>query len=217
MRRFNENNATLPDEVLSEVWRVQDNIAFLGTVATYETVEDVINLIDMLEEYASDLSDMLYDYRMTECKRVNESLFQEIQSNYKAMEKEFNEKCPGKDFNKCLDKFASIKDNKDDKFYTDIQYNEDLWNEFLEYCNEGRKPRRVSESYMKDCVTDVDVIIELEGGELIIEDVEDWVRLKAIAGTLAQSQGFYGRLLRDMRDAENEYGGKENLPYPLSL
>lgn len=63
----------------------------------------------------------------------------------------------------------------------------------------------------------VDIIMELEGGELTIADVDDWNTVKAIAGDLQTSQGFYGRLLRSMLDAEEEFGGVENLPFPITM
>ena len=63
----------------------------------------------------------------------------------------------------------------------------------------------------------VDIIMELEGGELTIADVEDWNAVKSVASDLQNSQGFYGRLLRDMLEAEEEFGGVENLPFPITM
>lgn len=55
---------------------------------------------------------------------------------------------------------------------------------------------------MKECTDSVEIIIELEGGELVIEDEKDLKRLKDLCREFAYSQGFYGRLLRDIEDAE---------------
>ena len=63
----------------------------------------------------------------------------------------------------------------------------------------------------------VELIIELEGGELNITDVADWNAVKNVAIDLSKSQGSYGRLLRDMNAMEAEYGGVENLPFPISM
>lgn len=55
---------------------------------------------------------------------------------------------------------------------------------------------------MKECTDTVEIIMELEGGELVIEDKKDLERLKDLCRELAYSQGFYGRLLRDIEEAE---------------
>ena len=57
---------------------------------------------------------------------------------------------------------------------------------------------------MKKNMTDIDIILELEGGELVIEDNIDWQRVKNLAHSLSYSQGFYGRLYRQMCEFENE-------------
>lgn len=57
---------------------------------------------------------------------------------------------------------------------------------------------------MKKTMTDIDIILELEGGELVIEDNIDWQRVKNLAHSLSYSQGFYGRLYRQMCEFENE-------------
>ena len=48
----------------------------------------------------------------------------------------------------------------------------------------------------------VGIIMELEGGELILEDTEDLETLKNICREFARSQGFYGRLLRDLESLD---------------
>lgn len=58
---------------------------------------------------------------------------------------------------------------------------------------------------MKD-MTDLEIILGLECSGLTLEDMEDWERVKALAKDLSRSQGFYGRLYRNMVDFEDEYG-----------
>ena len=65
---------------------------------------------------------------------------------------------------------------------------------------------------MKDCTDDVEVIMTLEGDTLELDDIEDWNRLKEIARGLAGSQGFYGRLLANMEEVE-----EEDLEFPIFL
>lgn len=65
---------------------------------------------------------------------------------------------------------------------------------------------------MKDCTDDVEVIMALEGDTLELDDIEDWNRLKEIARGLASSQGFYGRLLANMEETE-----EEDLEFPIYL
>ena len=62
-----------------------------------------------------------------------------------------------------------------------------------------------------------EIVMELEGGELTIVDVEDWNAVKSVASDLQNSQGYYGRLLRDMLETEEEFGGVENLPFPITM
>lgn len=76
--------------------------------------------------------------------------------------------------------------------------------------------KKVTERKTSDMDT-VDIVMELEGGELTIADVEDWNAVKSVASDLQNSQGFYGRLLRDMLEAEEEFGGAENLPFPITM
>ena len=58
---------------------------------------------------------------------------------------------------------------------------------------------------MKD-MTDLEIILGLECSGLTIEDMEDWNRVKDLAKDLSRSQGFYGRLYRNMENFEEEYG-----------
>lgn len=48
----------------------------------------------------------------------------------------------------------------------------------------------------------IDIILELEGGDLVLEDFDDLEILKDICREFASSQGFYGRLLRDIENAD---------------
>jgi len=62
-------------------------------------------------------------------------------------------------------------------------------------------------------VSDLDnvgVIMELENGQIVIETIQDWNRVKILAKSLAESQGLYGRLYRGMY--ELEAGGELTLP-----
>lgn len=65
---------------------------------------------------------------------------------------------------------------------------------------------------MKDCTDDVEVIMALEGDTLELDDMEDWNRLKELAKSLSRSQGFYGRLLANMEEVE-----EEDLEFPIYL
>jgi len=70
---------------------------------------------------------------------------------------------------------------------------------------------------VKDCLDDVDLISALEGNTLKIEDQFDWERVKEVASEFSQSQGFYGRLLRDMIELEEAYGSAESIEYPVYM
>ena len=61
----------------------------------------------------------------------------------------------------------------------------------------------------------IDIIMDIEGGELVIEDYDMWDRVKDIVSSLASSQGFYGRVYRDMCEFENYYDGE--LPFPIVM
>lgn len=58
----------------------------------------------------------------------------------------------------------------------------------------------------------IDIIMALECGELIIDNHERWDDVKKVASTLAQSQGFYGRLLEQMEEFENNYVLEDYFP-----
>ena len=57
---------------------------------------------------------------------------------------------------------------------------------------------------VKECNDEIDIIEEIEGGSLIIEDMEDLEKVKNLARGLARSQGFYGRLLLQLADIIEE-------------
>lgn len=69
---------------------------------------------------------------------------------------------------------------------------------------------------VKDCKDDVELITALEGDTLQIEDLEDWDRVKNLAREFASSQGFYGRLLRDMSEYE-EMTGRDDMEFPINM
>lgn len=79
-------------------------------------------------------------------------------------------------------------------------------------CDSSKLNEDYTEHRMKDCTDDVDVINALEGDVLVLEDIEDWNRLKALVRGLAPSQGFYSRLYAEM----NEYP-EDQLEFPMSL
>lgn len=67
-------------------------------------------------------------------------------------------------------------------------------------------------------MTDIDIILELEGGELVIEDNIDWQRVKNLAYSLRYAQGFYGRLYRQMCEFENECLETDGeMPFPILM
>lgn len=76
--------------------------------------------------------------------------------------------------------------------------------------------KKVTESKTAN-MDQVDIVMEFENGEITIEDVADWNKVKSVADSLKGSQGFYVRLLASMLDAEEEFGGVENLPFPITM
>ena len=58
----------------------------------------------------------------------------------------------------------------------------------------------------------VEIVMELEGGNLVIEDLEDWDRLKGVVASLSESMGFYGRLLERMEDYD-----EDELEFPIYM
>lgn len=56
---------------------------------------------------------------------------------------------------------------------------------------------------MKDCKDHIDVILQLEGGELIIEDMEDLNKLIEVCKPLSYSQGFYSRFVNLLEQVED--------------
>lgn len=57
---------------------------------------------------------------------------------------------------------------------------------------------------VKECKDEIDMIEGIEGGSLIIEDMDDLEKVKNLARGLARSQGFYGRLLLQLADIIEE-------------
>ena len=116
---------------------------------------------------------------------------------------------------------ARVDDNWDDfmelleywNYHTEYKIFNDLAYDEILNVDESKK---VTESKTSDMDT-VDIVMELEGGELTIADVDDWNKVKSVADSLKGSQGFYGRLLRSMLESEEEFGGIENLPFPITM
>ena len=79
-------------------------------------------------------------------------------------------------------------------------------------CDSSKLNEDYTEHRMKDCTDDVDIINALEGDVLVLEDIEDWNRLKVLVRSLAPSQGFYSRLYAEM----DEYP-EDQLEFPMSL
>lgn len=65
---------------------------------------------------------------------------------------------------------------------------------------------------MKECKDAVDIIIQLEGGELLLEDAEDLQRLINLCEELAGSKGYYGRLLIDLQELD-----VDELDFPILI
>ena len=61
----------------------------------------------------------------------------------------------------------------------------------------------------------IDIILELEGGELIINNDEDMKAVLNVAETFKNSQGFYSRLYGCIRDFLADPEHQE--AYPLSM
>lgn len=51
-------------------------------------------------------------------------------------------------------------------------------------------------------MSELDIILDIEGGELKIEDKDDLQVVKDLCKKFAMSQGFYGRLLRDLQEID---------------
>ena len=53
--------------------------------------------------------------------------------------------------------------------------------------------------------------------KIVKESEENVLKVKELAADFARSQGFYGRLLRDMTEYEESVGGAENIEYPVYM
>ena len=113
-----------------------------------------------------------------------------------------------------------IKDNKSDDFELGVlTLASELLDVSIDTLNDliNTKPvtedKPVTSSRKVSEMDTVDIIMELEGGELVLQDKEDWDTVKALAKELSPSQGFYGRLFRDMTEYENEY----ELNFPIVM
>lgn len=55
---------------------------------------------------------------------------------------------------------------------------------------------------VSQCNDVVDLIIELEAENVRVNTIEELERVKDLCKKLASSQGFYGRLLRDLQEID---------------
>lgn len=113
-----------------------------------------------------------------------------------------------------------IKDNKSDDFELGVlTLASELLDVSIDTLNDLVNTKSITEdkpvnpSKKVSNMDTVEIITELEGGELVLQDKEDWDTVKALAKELSPSQGFYGRLLRDMTEYENEY----ELNFPIVM
>lgn len=58
---------------------------------------------------------------------------------------------------------------------------------------------------VSQCNDVVDLIIGLEAEELKVNTMEELERVKDLCKKLSMSQGFYGRLLRDLEEIDEHY------------
>ena len=61
----------------------------------------------------------------------------------------------------------------------------------------------------------IEIIMELEGGSLCINDRDDWNRVKDLVYDLSYCQGFYSRLRRDMSEIEENLN--LDLEFPIHM
>ena len=61
----------------------------------------------------------------------------------------------------------------------------------------------------------VDIIMALEGGELVLKNINEWNKVKNISFNLSKSQGFYGRLYENMCEFEENNNIEESLPITI--
>lgn len=55
---------------------------------------------------------------------------------------------------------------------------------------------------ISQCKDELDIILQLEGGAVKVENLEELKVVKVLCQKLSMSQGFYGRLLRDLQNID---------------
>lgn len=55
---------------------------------------------------------------------------------------------------------------------------------------------------ISQCKDELDIILQIEGGAVKVENLEELKVVKVLCQKLSMSQGFYGRLLRDLEEIE---------------
>lgn len=195
-----------------EYW-ADDNTYHFLKVYEYDTIK-----VEFPEEKKNEIIKMMEE-KMNE-KQVNES---------EKLEEKYSEKLGGdpEDFIKDVETIKAKLEEIDTNSFGAKLSQQMVW-DWIETCDSQismTKSRFLGESEkkklkededtihkMKDCTDDVKVIMALEGDTLELDDMEDWNRLKELAESLSRSQGFYGRLLASMEEAE-----KEGLSFPIYL
>lgn len=195
-----------------EYW-ADDNTYHFFKVYEYDTL-----IVEFPEEKKNEIIKMMEE-KMNE-KQVNES---------EKLEEKYSEKLGGdpEDFISDVETIKAKLEEIDTNSFGAKLSQQMVW-DWIETCDSQismTKSRFLGESEkkkltededtihkMKDCIDDVKVIMALEGDTLELDDMEDWNRLKELAKSLSRSQGFYGRLLASMEEAE-----KEGLEFPIYL
>lgn len=82
---------------------------------------------------------------------------------------------------------------------------------YLKKSKELREAKRLSEGKVSN-MDEVDIIIQLESDDLVVEDIDDWNTIKAVAKKLSNSQGFYSRLYKAMEETDID-----SIEFPILL
>ena len=68
---------------------------------------------------------------------------------------------------------------------------------------------------VKDCKSELDIIQAIEGDTLEVETMGDFKKVFAVVYSLKNSQGFYSRLYRDMKEAMDSGEVEAMLPFSM--
>ena len=199
-----------------EYWKDEDTFHFLK-VYEYDTIK-----VEFPEEKKNEIIKMMKE-------KMGDDQLEESSPNDFNLKEEYSEKLGGdpEDFISDMTKIRScIMEIGKHTIATHLA--EEIIQQFLETCDSQismAKSRFLGESEnkkltedeedihkMKECTDDVEVIMALEGDTLELDDMEDWNRLKELAKSLSRSQGFYGRLLANMEEIN-----EEDLKFPIYL